>query len=57
MTMGFLRVLRDAHLLDETGSLNVARRMVVVIVEPDLSQRDHLGMVQQTRPAADKFLP
>ena len=51
ITMGLRASRAITHLLDEDLALDLARRVVVVIIQSDLAQRDHFGMLQQFRQA------
>ena len=52
ITIGFPASRGHAHLLDEHIPLRLTRRKIVMIIEPDLAQRNHLRMPQQFRQAA-----
>ena len=52
---GLFRVARDLHLLDEDVALDFARREVVMIVEADFAERDHFGVLGQSRRDAGTF--
>ena len=44
---GLARFGRNRHLFDEHRLLHIARRMIVVIIQSDFAQRQHLRMRQQ----------
>ncbi len=48
-----LRSFREAELVDEDLGLSVAWRVVAVVVEPDLSHRDNLGVAEQALERVD----
>ena len=46
---------RDLHLLDEDGSLGLARGEIVMVVEPDFSNGDYFGVPREIRELLERI--